>query len=495
MKKAIIVLLFLISGLIFGNEWAYGEEKEQDILFVADVSYSMASHDPEKHIFEAIQLLGSKSINGKNRLGYVLYNDSIVKDQNLTELNKPELLDQWMEEIKAVTPIKGTDVGLGLKTAQRIMKVSQAKTGQGMIILLSDGDTEVDSGNPNRNQEAINLDVRQALDTLECPLYVIQYSELEYRDKGPMNQWAGQTGGRTYSVQTTEELQRVVNEIYELQTKKIAEKYQQEVEQLEQKKKVFTLAVPVPKNQKQPIKEIVVTLKADDEISEIKQTAEASEQNTQEEKDVSIDGKGNQLVITLRNPTKTEYVFNYQTESNNPAEATTKIKLHTSEKKLQKKPLEKQTLFYSILVAIGLIIGGSIMFFLFKRKHPTEEKQVEYFFADALEGCFTKAFDQEDIPIQNWPANIFQRQKTVTLYDLLYEEEIREKMPDSKKVQFQVGVENTLKMRIRGSVEGIQQGREIPKGVWVTLSVRQGAYLIFKQDELEIDLHIRKKSI
>ncbi|MCB5954249.1 vWA domain-containing protein [Enterococcus sp. CWB-B31] len=483
MKKIkILLVITFLSSLFSCSSLSYAEEKSgQDILFVVDISYSMAAHDPGKHVFEAVQTMASISSKENDRMGYILYNDSIVKDQQLTKIQGEGMLAQWQNVFAGITPIKGTDVGLGLKTAQRIMKISQARKDRSMIILLSDGDTEADSGNPNRLQEDIDRDVRNALDALESPLYIIQYSELEYRNKEPMNQWAEQTGGQSYTAQNQQELKQIVTDIYNHQTT-VSAKIDQENEK--KQKETFTFIVPVPADELEKIEQITVTMNAEKAIENL--TYEENEKTL-------VENKENQVVITLYQPIHDDYTFSYQTAANKPAKISTDIKMAETAKK-STKTKKNDIVFYSFIGGLILLITGGIAFILFRRKNQLFDKNADYFFADALEGCFTKTPNQEDIPIQNWSANIFQRQKTVTLYDLLYEETIREQMPVSRKVQFKVGKENTLKMRIKGKVKGIQQGREIPKGVWVTLSVRQGAYLIFKEDELELDIHIRKKS-
>lgn len=469
-----IVAFFLLPSMSYASE-----EEGQDILFLIDSSYSMVTNDPHKTVYQALQTMGAISVESNNRIGYVLYNDSIIQDSNLVSINDLGIIDDWVNQFQGITPFKGTDVGLGLKTAQRILEVSEARENHTMIIWLSDGDTEYDVTNPNRSQPNVDQDAQEALAAIDYPIYTIQYSEVEVRDKSPMKDWAAESGGKNYSVQNAAGLQDAITDLYSVQANLSAERDSLASET--QDNETFTLTIPVPTSETQQVKEMLITMNSPGTISNILYD---------EGEELSIERSGNQVVVRLNNPKQENYTISYQTETNEPVTTTTLTEMEDI-------PEEEPVGLY-VLIGLGSIVviavGGIIMWTLLKKKKTEDYVKVQdYYFVDALEGFFTKTPNDEELPIQNWPATIFQKQKTISLYELLQDTTIQEQMPDAKKVQFQVGKENSLKMRIKGSIKGIQQGRDIPKGVWINLSIQKGAYLIFDEDELEMEFHIRKK--
>lgn len=486
MKRKIQITLILLISFFFPMVKANAENRDgQDILFVIDTSYSMGYNDPQNHIYDAIQTLGSISMESDNRIGYVLYNDSIVKSKKLGEIKNQAELDQMLNDLRSTVSIKGTDVGLGLKIGQQLLESSDARKNHTMVILLSDGDTETDTANPNRTQAAVDQDVESVLSTLSYPLYSIQYSEPELRNKEPMNQWPARTGGKTYSARNQSELIDAVLDIYSTQTKMAQTK--DTIDRENEKEKTFTLTIPVPpKTEKQQTKELIVTMTAPVNIKNL---------TYDEVAEMSVSKSNDQIIIKIENPKKAEYQLSYQTENNEPVKTTTLTKMEDIP---VEEPKPDPMLPYYIAIGLGVFLAVVIIGIILwrnKNKEKTVKDNQNYFFADSLECCFTKTPNNEEIPIQNWSASIFQRKKSITLYDLLQTESIRNQMPESKKVQFRVGANNSLDMKIKGKVQGIQQGRDIPKNVWVELNLQRGAYLIFSEDHLEMDLHIRKKGV
>ncbi|GAB2022996.1 hypothetical protein RyT2_20700 [Pseudolactococcus yaeyamensis] len=487
MKKVKKILYLLSLGLLFcfATSVKASEEIGQDVMLVVDASYSMQSNDPNHNIYDAIQYIASISVGNNNRFGYVLYNDSIIRDQGLQKVTNQSEIDGLINSLKTIEPIKGTDVGLGLKTGQRLLNLGGNKDNHTMMIVLSDGDVETDATNPNRSQQAVEDDFNQVVDTAGIPIYVIQYSEVEHRDKAPMNTWSDRTGAKHYTAENRDQLLAAIMDIYSHQTKMSFEKDSLKSEKSKEST-TYTLTIPTKKTETKRVKEIIVTMQADSAIKEMGYNSEDG---------LTVKESNHQAIIKITNPKKESYQLTYKTESNHPVITTTLTKMTDIPKP---KPKVNWWLLLGLLVGgigIGVIFGILVMN---KKKVVTNpeiaSEPVNYFFTDSLECCFIKTPDEEEIPIQNWSATIFMRSKRMSLYDLLVDEKIREKMPDSKKVLFRVGRNNTLEMRLKGSVEGIQQGREIPTGVWTTLSLQKSAYLIFIADVLELEVHIRKTS-
>ncbi|MBL1230530.1 VWA domain-containing protein [Enterococcus sp. BWB1-3] len=489
-KKFVLLVILLLGGLFVNNQSADASEKEGlDVVVVIDASYSMAFHDPEKNVYDAIRTVSEASLGSENRVGYVLYNDSIVKDKELTTVSSRDEIESWVQDAKSVTPVKGTDVGLGLKTAQRMLKAANPKADYGMILVISDGDTESDTSNPNRTQEAVNADVEAVLHNSEVPIYFIQYSQQEYRNREPMNQWSSRTGGQSHSVQHREELLSVVAQCFKHEEKRMNEAVT--AEKALKKEEQFTLSIPVKHTADKQVKKLIVTMTSESFIKEVVYD---------ETNELSVQENGNQVIVTIKNPKKENYVLKYKTENNQQATTSTYTKMTDLPKEKDKKKTVK-TINQIMYLAAGVILLGGIiivMFGFFNKKKILVPIQTvvpeKHFFSDSLEGCFIKTPDDQEIPIQNWPGSLFQNSQTITLYELFAGTDINLELSLMKKVYFRVGKQNTLQMKLKSGVSGIQNGQPISTGTWAVLSIQQGAYLIFKEDELELDIHIRKKS-
>ena len=491
MKKRIVLALLILTGvLLFKSQPVRAEEEGLDVVLVIDASYSMAFHDPDKSVYDAIRTVAEMSLGSSDRIGYVLYNDSIVKDRELTGVTTQQEIEGWMQEVNGVTSVKGTDVGLGLKTAQRMLKAGNTKKDHGMILLISDGDTESDTANPNRTQEAVNADVESVLKSSEAPIYFIQFSQLEYRNKEPMNQWSARTGGQSHSVQSREELLTVVTQCVNSEKERLPDTTTKATGELEEEQ--FTLSIPVQHSDDQQVKELVVTMTSESLIKEV-----IYEETT----DMTIQQNDNQVIVTITNPKKESYLLKYQTENNQPVSTSTYTKMADLPKTNTAASPSSKTLIRILLWGVGLLIAGSVIGLvlgLFKRKTvpllPTKEAEDRDYFTDSLEGCFVETPNGQDIPIQNWPASLFQSHSPITMYELLTGMDIDADLSSAKRISFRIGKQNTLQMKLKSGVKGLQQAQNVPAGTWVTLSVNQGAYLILKENELELDIHIRKKS-
>lgn len=235
--KKLLQVLFACCLLIFLFQpakivQASTADAGQDFIFVIDGSYSMNTNDPQKHIFELMRSMSSLSEGTANRIGYVIYNDSIIKDQELKKIANEQETAQMLAGVTSLTRIKGTDIGLGMKTANRILKESDYEPSHTAMIVLSDGDVEVDAANPNRTQQDADKDVQAVVENADYPIYTVQYSEVARQNQAPMNTWGAKTGGANYSATTVQELSQRATDIYNRQAKmSLTEKKEKQVVQ------------------------------------------------------------------------------------------------------------------------------------------------------------------------------------------------------------------------------------------------------------------------
>lgn len=452
------------------------ENEGQDFIFVVDGSYSMNTNDPQKHIFELMRYMTSLSEGTSNRIGYVIYNDSIIKDQELKQIANTKEKEQMMTELTRLTRIKGTDIGIGLKTANRILKEGHYNPNRTALIVLSDGDVDVSANNPNRTQADANRDVQAVVEKADYPIYTVQYSEIETRNKAPMNTWGVETGGKSYSATTVQQLIHDATDIYSRQTKMALEKTS--IAAKKTANDTFELEIPVraPKNEK--ITEIIVTLQDSARITNITLPDDG--------KNISLRRSNATSIITIDNPKTSGYKITYKTKDNKPVEYQT-IRKVTPQKAL-KFPI------WPIIIAISLLLAV-VLYYVWRLIQRVQIKKRNTYFHDALEGYFMKTPSDEDIPIQNWNATMFIGQGKVTLFDLLKGNPMQTQMQTSKHIYVAIGMHNQLEITTKSTrIEVIQNRQTIPNKKTCQLKAGESLYLIFHESGIELELRVRKVS-
>lgn len=110
-----------------------------DMVYVVDVSGSMAKTDPGYNLRESLSIAAESLSSAENRVGVVTFSDKLGEYLPLTPLSA-EGLSQVKEYMGKLTYTSGdTDIGAGLSKAVELLKIDEGTARTGEIILLTDG--------------------------------------------------------------------------------------------------------------------------------------------------------------------------------------------------------------------------------------------------------------------------------------------------------------------------------------------------------------------
>lgn len=224
-RSAALIFLFSCSlAMTFGSAKAEGpagrqeeeteytglqtamDREDLNLVFAVDHSGSMNVQDAGRLIPQVLQSFVD-TMHGENiRIGYVAYNDTIVA-QRAPVLVQEEGSREELKQTMAGTPNQGeTDIGLGLREAYHMM---DGCVGRKMIVILSDGETDLTHSNTGRTEADSEKDIENIIE-LCCaegtPVVTVVFGRSYEGEEAALKQISDRTGGECYEADIPEEL-------------------------------------------------------------------------------------------------------------------------------------------------------------------------------------------------------------------------------------------------------------------------------------------------
>ncbi len=229
-----LALLLLILGFARPQSGIRGEEvltEGIDIVLAIDISSSMLAEDIRPNRVEATKIVAKEFIQGRknDRIGLVVFAGEAYTQCPLT-LDYSILLS-FLDEIRVGMIEDGTAIGMGIATAVKRLKSSEAKSK--IIILLSDGQNnrgEIDPITAAQTAQAFEIKIYTicagtrgtALYPVEDPFFGKRYVPMKVDvDEELMQRIAQMTGGRYYRATDRRSLESIYREIDRLEKTEI----------------------------------------------------------------------------------------------------------------------------------------------------------------------------------------------------------------------------------------------------------------------------------
>ena len=226
LKKYRIVLLtlFLWHCMLFSYgslaQEGQGTADALDVMFVIDTSYSMNDTDKDKISMEMLKLFTDISYSKRTRIGFVAYNDNIEAYAPLMEVSSGKGKEEFKKSLDAIGRTGRTDIGLGLRKGWELL--SPASPGrQSMIILLTDGEIDVDSSKNQRTAADSRNDVSDVVHQAAAkgiPIYTIAMGRNGV-DLPLLEGISRMTGAANYVADIPQDLLEVFNHIFAVNSK------------------------------------------------------------------------------------------------------------------------------------------------------------------------------------------------------------------------------------------------------------------------------------
>ena len=472
------------------------DEDGIDIMIIIDKSLSMSWHDPYIETLEATNHLLNLSLGTGNRVGFVVYNDTIVAYQGLRTIETVDDIDEIMIELHGLRISRGTDIGLALQAARRQLNLDNYRWGRTAIIFLSDGEYELEWYNPNRNQSDVMADVDDVIANISYPVFNIQYSILEYRDEAPKNEWGELTGGASFTAMTSDEMMGAINEIYhqivemarvELLMTELAMveegAQENEVELVVGEINVYEhqLVISIQQAETKRAEMVEVTLKGDGLLQEV--IIPANHEH------INVNMIGTNHIITVTDPVLESYTIYYFSDSEIPLEnsiVTRMVEIRT-ERQMPWEIIGIGVSGIAVLVFLALLASRIVKKQQQKKLYPELNATLECYFMEIPTGV-------KDIPIQSWSASYLASNKKKSLYNLLKSVPLRNKMPEAEKIFASINIDSTISITNKADIVCYKNGREVKADKGITLRNGEGLYMVFQKNTIEIELRARKNS-
>ncbi len=210
-RKAYFIVLLIFAIIILSPQVVYAKEftNEQsgvDIIFVMDYSGSMKTNDSQNiakgMVKSFIDTVPSESV----RIGFISYNDQILSSISPIAVKTQEQRDKLKSFIDAKAYSGNTDIGLGLKFAYDIME--QETERKKIIVLISDGETDLKGSKTGRDIEISEKDRRDTIEKCkedEIQIYTIAFGEYDGSIE-TLQSMSEETNATMYKIETPEKL-------------------------------------------------------------------------------------------------------------------------------------------------------------------------------------------------------------------------------------------------------------------------------------------------
>lgn len=210
------VAICLLFCLIQQTDRVLAEETEKtcDIVFALDISGSMKKTDENRTAVEAIKMV-IDICDENDRIGMVAYNDTIVDSFPLSNLGNQEHRQQLKERIDAIEYQGETDIGLGIRQAVELMGTREENR-EKLVILLSDGKTDLAQSTTGRTVEQSQTDVNQAVAQAaeeNIAIHTIGFANEYLEDSDYLTIIAANTQGTTHIAASPLQLNQMLNQI------------------------------------------------------------------------------------------------------------------------------------------------------------------------------------------------------------------------------------------------------------------------------------------
>lgn len=216
LSKALIMILAMIC-LFCLPVFAAEAEGGVDAAIVIDVSGSMKQTDPERVSIDAAKLFIDMMETSGSRAGLVPFSDELGEVLEITEIESASDKEAVKAHIDELAYTNGdTDIGMAVKEGFRLLSESSNNGNQKALLFFTDGNIDLGTKRIRTDEDSLQ-DVRDAVAAAKeenMPIYTIGLNANGNVDKQLLADMATQTGGRSYIVDSADDLPTIFNEIF-----------------------------------------------------------------------------------------------------------------------------------------------------------------------------------------------------------------------------------------------------------------------------------------
>ncbi|SFR97546.1 vWA domain-containing protein [Anaeromicropila populeti] len=187
-----------------------------DIVFVLDISGSMKKTDSDRISIELMKIMVDMYSSTDNRIGFVGYNDTIAYSYQLTQANDAVEASKLKDYIDNIEFKGETDIGLGLKKAVSMLADNKEEGRESIVILLSDGKTDLKNSDSGRSEADSQQDVDDSVQLAvenDIPIYTVGLIGSFNTHVDYLSVISQQADGQSYTATSPFQLVDILNDI------------------------------------------------------------------------------------------------------------------------------------------------------------------------------------------------------------------------------------------------------------------------------------------
>ncbi|MFJ7729576.1 VWA domain-containing protein [Neobacillus sp. NPDC097160] len=185
-------------------------------MLVVDVSNSMKSSDPNNISNEAMKMfIDMASLNG-DKIGAIAYSDEVMREKALVKIHSEQDKQDLKDFIDSVEKYTYTDLSTGVKEAVKVLDSSHEKDYFPLIVLLADGNNELDPKKPKTAAQADDALKKAVADAKAkgYPIYTIGLNANGKLNKDVLSNVAVSTNGKFFEADSADKLPGILSEIF-----------------------------------------------------------------------------------------------------------------------------------------------------------------------------------------------------------------------------------------------------------------------------------------
>ncbi|SDG30071.1 von Willebrand factor type A domain-containing protein [Fontibacillus panacisegetis] len=187
-----------------------------DAVLVVDVSNSMNTSDSNKVGNEAMKMFIDMLSTQGDKVGIVAFTDKVQREKALLEIKSTGDKQDLKDFIDGLDRGPYTDIAIGVQEAIKVLQNGADSGHEPMIVLLADGNNDFNK-NTGRTQNESDQELGEAVKEAKAagiPIYTIGLNADGKLNKAPLTDLANQTGAKSFSTSSADDLPQILSEIF-----------------------------------------------------------------------------------------------------------------------------------------------------------------------------------------------------------------------------------------------------------------------------------------
>ncbi|MGZ7443987.1 vWA domain-containing protein [Paenibacillus sp. TH7-28] len=187
-----------------------------DAVLVVDISNSMNTSDTNKVGNEAMKMFIDMLSTKGDKVGIVAFTDKVQREKALLKIGSPEDKQDLKDFIDGLDRGPYTDIAVGVREAVKVLQNGAEPGHEPMIVLLADGNNDFNKSS-GRTQSESDRELGEAVDQAKAagiPIYTIGLNADGKLNKAPLADLANQTGAKSFSTSSADDLPQILSEIF-----------------------------------------------------------------------------------------------------------------------------------------------------------------------------------------------------------------------------------------------------------------------------------------